>query len=161
MSGLTATSINEEILDLASEGDFELSQILLPRLHVHKGLPFGIDVGGFISAVPETDIKLLGAEVRKALIEGGVVTPAVGVRAGVSSLQGLDELSMQSLSLDISISKGFALLTPYAGAGYILTKGDASEEFGFEEESVTQQKLYAGLNVNFGASYSVKAGLRF
>jgi len=171
---LTATSIDEEILDIASAGDFELSQILVPRLHAHKGLPFGIDIGAFASAVPETDIKLLGAEIRKAIFEGSAVTPAVGVRAGFSTLQGLDQLSLQSMSLDVSISKGFAILTPYAGVGYVLTQGEAGEEFGLEEESVSQQKMYAGLNVNFGinftleadrtgdyTSYSAKAGIRF
>ncbi len=171
---LTATEINEEVLDLASEGDFELSQILLPRVHAHKGLPFGFDIGAFASAVPDTEIKLLGAEIRKAIFEGSAATPAVGIRAGFSTLQGLDQLSLQSLSVDLSISKGVLMLTPYAGVGYIVTKAEASEEFGFDEESVNQQKVYAGININFGlnftleadrtgdyTSYSAKAGIRF
>jgi len=103
---VTATSINDRVLDIASEGDFDIGRIPIPRVHAHKGLPFGIDVGAFISAVPETDIKLLGGEVRYALLEGGAVTPAIGVRAGFSTLQGLDDLDLTNLSAAVSISKG-------------------------------------------------------
>ncbi len=171
---ISSTEIDEEVLDRASEGDFELDSLLLPRLHVHKGLPFGIDVGAFASAVPDTDIKLLGAEIRKSIFDGTAATPAVGIRAGVSTLQGLDQLSLQSYSVDLSISKGILMLTPYAGLGYIMTNAEASEEFNLEKESVTQQKAFVGLNINFGVnltleadrtgdytSYSAKVGFRF
>lgn len=171
---LSATSIDDTVLDLANDGDFDASQILLPRLHVHKGLPFGIDVGAFIAAAPDTDISLLGAEIRKALFEGTAVTPAVGIRAGFSTLQGLDDLSLQSASLDISISKGVLFLTPYAGVGVVATQAEAGAQFNLEEESVTQEKFYVGLNVNLGFNFtfeadrtgeyttiSAKAGIRF
>lgn len=154
---LTATEIDEEVLDLASDGDFDLEQILLPRLNVHKGLPFGIDVGGFISAVPETDIRLLGAEIRKAIFEGSAVTPAIGVRLGATTLQGVDELDLQSLVVDISISKGVLFFTPYAGLGYIVTKSEASEDFNLDDETVTQQKAYVGLNINLGLNFTIEA----
>lgn len=171
---LTATEIDDEILDLASDGDFDLDQIFIPRLNVHKGLPFGFDIGGFISAVPETDITLLGLEVRKAIFEGSTVTPAIGIRLGATSLQGLDQLDLQSLLVDISISKGVLFFTPYAGLGYVLTRAEASSEFDLDDETVTQQKAYIGLNINFGLnftveldrtddfnSFSAKAGIRF
>jgi len=154
---VSATSIDERVLDLASEGNFEIGRIPIPRLHAHKGLPFGIDIGAFASAVPETDIKLLGAEVRYALLEGSALTPAVGVRAGFSTLQGLDDLEMTNMSADVSISKGFLLLTPYAGVGIVRTTGKAGEEFGFTQEVVTQNKVYAGLNVNFGVNLALEA----
>jgi len=172
--GVGATSINERVLDLASEGDFDIGRILIPRVHAHKGLPFGVDVGGFISAVPETDIKLIGAEVRKALMEGSAITPAIGVRAGFSILQGLDQLDMNNLSVDISISKGFLFFTPYAGVGYVRSNGEASSEFNFEKSVANQQKVFAGVNVNFGLNFTLevdrtgdytsvnaKAGVRF
>ncbi len=172
--GLTVTEIDDLVLDLASDGDFELSQIIVPRLNIHKGLPLGFDVGAFISAVPETDIVLLGAEVRKAIFEGSAVTPAIGVRVGATTLQGLDQLDLQTLLVDISISKGILFFTPYAGLGYIVSRSEASDEFGLEDETVTQSKAFIGLNINFGLnftvevdrtddfnSFSAKAGIRF
>jgi hypothetical protein len=72
--------------------------LAVPKLHVHKGLPFGIDVGAMYSAVPNTNIKLMGAEVRYALVEGGIATPAVGLRASGDDgrflwLKGIREIS--------------------------------------------------------------------
>ncbi len=154
---VTATDIDESVLDLANGGEFDSSRILLPRLHVHKGLPFGIDIGAFAAAAPDTDISLLGAEIRKAVFEGTAVTPAVGIRLGFSTLQGVDDLSLQSASIDLSISKGVLLLTPYAGVGYVVTQVEASEEFNLEEEMVSQEKFYVGLNVNLGFNFTIEA----
>ena len=171
---ITATEIDDDILDLASEGDFDLSQVFVPKLHLNKGLPFGFDIGAFASAIPETGITLFGGEVRYAIFDGSAVTPSVGVRAAFSTLQGLDQLDLNNFSLDISISKGVLFLTPYAGLGFVVTEADASDEFGFDSETVTQEKVYVGLNLNFGVnwtfeadrtgdftSFSVKGGIRF
>ena len=91
--------------------------VLLPRVSAHKGLPFGFDVGLSLSAVPSSNIKLVGAEVRYALVQGGVAMPAVAARASYSKLIGVDPLKFETKGLDISTSKGFAMVTPYAGAG--------------------------------------------
>src|SRR5216684_5352226 len=48
------------------------STIYVPKIHVHKGLPLGFDVGAFYTSVPTSNIKLFGAEVRYALVEGGI-----------------------------------------------------------------------------------------
>ena len=154
---LTATEIDDDIVDLASDGDFDLGQILVPKLHIHKGLPFGFDIGGFASAIPENDITPLGAEVRKAIFEGSAVTPAVGVRLAYSTVEGLDQLSLDNLSLDISISKGVLFFTPYAGLGVVITRAEASEEFGLDDETVNQERVYAGLNINVGLNITVEA----
>jgi len=47
------------------------------------------------------------------------VAPAIGVRGSLTKLSGVDQLSLDTRGLDLSISKGFALLTPYAGIGRV------------------------------------------
>lgn len=165
-----------EVFDSASEGDFDVAGLAVPRLTVHKGLPFGIDVGVSASGAPGTDIKILGAEVRYAIMEGGVALPAVGIRASASILQGVEEMDMQNVGLDISASKGFLIMTPYAGIGVLRTTVTPNIEVGnLVEETVSQTKMFAGLNVNLGlinftleadktgdhSSGSLKAGFRF
>ncbi len=173
---LSYTSIDvDEVFDLASEGDFDVSGIALPRLTVHKGLPFGFDVGASASGAPGTDIRVLGAEVRYAVLEGNVALPAIGIRASASVVQGVDEMDLQNLGLDISVSKGFLLLTPYAGVGIVRSTATPNDAPSLQEETLDQNKLFAGLNVNLGllnmtfeadktgdyTSGSAKAGFRF
>jgi len=166
---------SDPIFDAASEGNFDVSGIPLPRLTIHKGLLFGIDVGVSASAAPGIDIKVLGAEVRYALLEGNVALPAVGIRASVSSLSGVDELDMQNIGLDISASKGFLMITPYAGLGIVRTTATPKGTTTIKEETLSQTKMFAGFNVNAGllnftleadktgdhSTGTLKAGFRF
>lgn len=165
----------DDIFDIASAGDFDVAGLAVPRLTIHKGLPFGIDVGVSASGAPGTDIKILGAEVRYAIMEGGVALPAIGIRASASVVQGVDEMDMQNVGLDISASKGFLMITPYAGLGVLRTTATPNDAASLEEETISQTKLFAGMNVNLGllnltleadktgdhSSGSLKAGFRF
>ncbi|MBX2836951.1 MAG: hypothetical protein KTR35_08850 [Gammaproteobacteria bacterium] len=171
---LSATEIDNDLFELASSGSYDLSRFLLPRLHAHKGLPFGIDVGAFIGGVPSTDFNLLGAEVRYAIVSGNVALPAIAIRGGYTVLQGSDEIDLSSTSLDISISKGLTLITPYAGAGLVRTTGSAKNVSELDEETSSLKKFFVGVNLNLGANltleadrtgdyttFSIKTGLRF
>lgn len=171
---LSSTEIDDGIFDLASNGDFGISTFLLPRLHVHKGLPFGLDVGAFYTAIPDTDFKAMGAELRYAILEGSTITPAVAIRATYSVISGVDEMDVTNTGLEATISKGFIMLTPYAGLGIVRTVGTPKGVAALSEESVDLEKFYAGINVNLGfnlgfefdqtgdyKTYSVKAGFRF
>jgi hypothetical protein len=171
---VTATKIeNRAAWDRASS-DSTSSTLYVPKIHAHKGLPFGIDVGAFYSSVPDSNINLWGFEARYALVEGGTALPAVGLRGSYTKLSGVDELDLNTKGIELAVSKGFLNVTPYAGIGYVHTnstpKGTtlSKEEFG-------QSKYFVGSNFNFIAlnfdveidrtgdttSYGVKAGWRF
>jgi|GEM_PF-4142400 len=53
----------------------------VPKIALHKGLPFDIDVGLFYTRVPRVDIELYGAELKYAVLAGSALTPAVAIRA--------------------------------------------------------------------------------
>jgi hypothetical protein len=59
----------------------------------------------------------------------------------------VDQLTLDSTGVDISISKGFAMLTPYAGIGQNWVKSSA---VGFTDEEFSQTKYFVGLNLNTG-----------
>ncbi|MDP3857909.1 MAG: hypothetical protein Q8Q73_09130 [Stagnimonas sp.] len=115
-----------------------------------KGLPFNIDIGAFYSQVPKTDAKLFGGEVRWAVLPGGVATPAVAVRGSYTKLSGEDQLEYDAFGFDVSVSKGFAFLTPYAGAGYSFGTVATDPLFGYEDEDVNQAKLFLGARIALG-----------
>ncbi len=153
---LTATTpANSTVLDKAMSGG-GFSTIPVPKLHAHKGLPFGIDVGLMYSAIPNSDIKLIGYELRYAILEGGVASPALAVRATGSSLSGVDQLDFSTQGLELTVSKGFVNLTPYAGIGQVWTTStpDSADPLiaaaGLQEETDSLSKYFVGLNVNMG-----------
>lgn len=171
---VSVTEIDETVFDLASAGGWDLSSLPVPKLHAHKGLPFGVDVGAFFTSVPDTSITLWGAELRYAFMTGGIASPALGIRATYSQLGGISELDMNSKGIEVAISKGFLMLTPYAGIGKIYTSSEAVGVSSLSKEDIEQNKLFAGLNINFGTNlalevdktgefttFSAKLGFRF
>ncbi len=175
---ITGTQLeNVAAWELAAGGSSFSDTLPVPKLVVHKGLPFNFDIGGFLATAPDSNIKLYGAEVRYGIIGGNVALPAVAVRLSYSQLTGVDELDFDTTGLDVSVSKGFAILTPYAGLGKVWAnsdpKGLAAVTLTGEELSLS--KIYAGANLNMGllnfalevdktgdaTSASLKFGFRF
>jgi hypothetical protein len=153
--------------------------LVVPKLYVAKGLPFDIDVAAFVSAIPTTNITLAGAALSYAIIGGGIALPAVTIRGAVTRLNGIDQFSFGTKSLDISVSKGFLGFTPYIGVGEVWvdssTTNTTAQAAGIVGESFNQQKIFLGLNINLGlpnfaiegdttggiSTYSAKLGLRW
>lgn len=128
----------------------EVDAIGMVGVSAVKGLPFNIDIGAFYSQVPKTDAKLFGGEVRWAVLPGGVATPAVAVRGSYTKLSGEDQLEYDAYGFDVSVSKGFAFLTPYAGAGYSFGTVSTDPLFGYEDEDVNQAKFFVGARIALG-----------
>lgn len=175
---VSATKLeNTDVWETAVGSNDADSTLYMPKLHVAKGLPLGIDVGAFYTSVPNTNIKYWGGEVKYAIWEGGTATPALAVRGSHTRLAGVDQLSVSTTGLDLSISKGLAMLTPYAGIGVHRVNSDPQEEAAtvLKKETFTQSRLFAGVNISLAllntvlefdktgdaTSYTVKFGLRF
>jgi hypothetical protein len=164
---------NTTIMEKATS-DSVPSYIPVPTLRLDKGLPFGFDVGLMYATVPGSNVDLWGAQARWALLQGGVAMPAVGLRASYSQLRGVDQLAMSTKGLDASISKGFAMLTPYAGVGRVWINAEphagtlTSEAFSLSRFFVGAGFKLALFNMNAevdrigsATSASLKAGIRF
>ena len=160
------------------------SYLVLPKIRVRKGLPFGIDLGAMYSYVPDSNIKLYGVEVSKAILDGTLATPAIGIRGTYTRLAGVNDLDLQTAGIDASISKGFLFLTPYAGAGEVWVNSKAKGNLQqaaitagspLASENIWQPRVFAGLKISplplFGITaeaeyqvrpiYSLKAALSF
>jgi hypothetical protein len=156
-------------------GDSIPSTLPVPMLRVAKGLPLNIDIGAFYLQIPSTNVRLYGAEARWAFIEGGAATPAIALHATYSKVTGVEQLNLKTTSMDISISKGFTVITPYGGIGQVWTDATPVNVPLLKSESLTQTKYFVGLNLNLGlpnlafeadqtggiTSYSAKFGLRW
>lgn len=163
---------NASVFALAGAG--RPSELVIPKVHVHKGLWGGLDIGAFVGGASKVDATLYGAEVRYALLDDGIATPAVGLRLSGSRATGTGDLRLATAALDVMVSKKLALLTPYAGAGTVRVHASARGTR-LEEERFNKGRAFAGLNVNLLAanfafeaektgsntSYSAKLGWRF
>lgn len=170
---LTATNLESSTI-FRQAGGSSSSSVLVPKLHIHKGLPFGFDIGAFISKVPDANISLFGAEARWALIDDGIATPAVGLRIAGTKETGVGQIDLSTLSADIVLSKKLTFVTPFIGAGRVQVKSKPNVG-GLKEEKFNQSRIFAGLNANFAVvnvaveaekqgditSLSAKAGWRF
>jgi hypothetical protein len=172
----TQTKLQDPALwTIATSGTFTSNSVVLPKLHAFIGLPLGIDVGAVYSQAPSTNIKVYGGEIRYAIIEGGTATPAVAIRGSLTKMTGVDQLSFNTKGLDVSISKGFAMFTPYAGVGEVWSDSTPNGIPTLTKESFNQNKFYVGCNLNIllvnidleydktgsDQSYSAKLGVRF
>lgn len=118
---------------------------------VHKGLPFGIDLGAFYSTVPGADVDVYGGELRYAILEGGAATPGLALRGSYTTTKGLDDFDYQSWGADLSVSKGFTFLTPYAGVGYTRATADprsaAAQTAGLSKVEIDHGRFFAGMRI--------------
>ncbi|OYY95885.1 MAG: hypothetical protein B7Y41_00965 [Hydrogenophilales bacterium 28-61-23] len=172
--GLGVTEMKHSaVWDKASSGG-DFGWMPVPKLHVSKGLPFNINIGGFYTQVPTTNIKLWGAEVSYAILPGTTLVPALAVRGAYTKLSGVNQLDFDTKSIDVSVSKGLAMFTPYVGVGYVWADSTPNVG-GLVSESIKESKIFAGLNFNIltgnlafeadktgdSMTYSAKVGIRF
>lgn len=172
--GVELSSTKLEHADSWKKAGYDHASVYMPKLHAHKGLPFNVDLGVSLTAVPGSDIKLVGAEIKYAIIEGGTATPAVAIRGAATHLSGVKELDLDTRSVELLVSKSFLMLTPYAGIGKVWGKLTPNVS-NLKKESPTANKVFAGVNFNLGlvnlatevdrtggnSTVSVKFGLRF
>lgn len=118
------------------------------RVGARKGLPFDIDLGASYGQALDSDLKLFAGEISWAILDGGVATPAVGLRGVYSRTSGSDVYDLDQVGLEVEISKGFAVLTPFAGAGVVRSES-TFERFGGElSVDSTDTVLYGGVIIN-------------
>ncbi|MGE5809635.1 MAG: hypothetical protein ACM32I_10945 [Nitrospirota bacterium] len=123
------------------------------KVHIQAGFPgVPLDLGFVYSQVPNTDIKLLGGEIKYAILKGGVFRPAVSVRGAYTRLSGVDVIDISTRSLDLSISKRILMVTPYAGVGLIWissTPEPAVAGLTLSKENITETKSFIGFKFSF------------
>ena len=170
---VTTTSMERsQILALAGAGG--VSDLVIPKIHAHKGLWGGFDIGAFVGGASDIDATLFGAELRYAIVDDGIATPAVGLRLSGTRTTGTGDLRVGTIAFDVVVSKRFTALTPYVGGGTVRVQSKVNGS-PLAEESFNQGRLFAGLNFNMltanlaveaekmgdNMSWSAKLGFRF
>ncbi len=165
---------NTAAVQKSIENSTAFSTLPVPSLRVIKGLPLNVDIGAFYARVPASSVNLYGAEIKWAILPGDIALPAVAVRGAITRLNGVSQLGFESYSADISVSKGFVLVTPYAGVG-VVRSNSSTDGLPLKQVNLTQGKVFGGASFNLGLAnldveadstggirtYSAKVGFRF
>jgi hypothetical protein len=125
------------------------SYILFPKIHAQKGLPLGFDVGVTYAKAPGSNIGLVGGELKWAVLKGTLVTPAVAIRGDYTKLVGVNDLDLNVYGADISISKGFAFITPYAGIGEVWISSKETSVIDLKQANLNETKGFLGVKFSF------------
>ncbi len=94
--------------------------LLLPSVHVRKGLPFSFELGARVGWIDRSDMFTATGELKWAVNEGFTWLPDIAVRAHVTRLMGNKDFDLTAAGLDFGVGKQFPLggmvtLTPYGG----------------------------------------------
>ena len=158
-----------------ASGGTSFSEIPAAGLRLSKGLPFGFDIGGFYMTAPVTHVRIYGGDVRYALIPGGTLAPALGIRAAYARLSGINQLDFSTRSLDLTLSEAFGPFTPFAAWGRVWTQSQPSTSTGLPNEDFSHNEFVLGLATTLTLfeldleaariagddTYSVSVGLNF
>jgi hypothetical protein len=170
----TTSVESADTLKKAANGHSVPSSLPTVGVRAEKGLPFDIDLGVGYTVVPGTSASATSGDVKWAFWGGGLVMPAVATRVFYTQVNGLGDMSLSSRGIELSISKGFAMVTPYAGVGVVASKSSAKNT-SLKSESFNQTRTFAGVNANLllinlaleadktgkDTSVNLKLGIRF
>ena len=149
--GVEATAVRidaKEDFWIDAVGKKPPSYLVFPKIHAQKGLPLGFDVGLTYAKAPGTNIGLVGGELKWAVLKGTLVTPAVAIRGDYTKLVGVDDIDMSVYGADISVSKGFAFVTPYAGIGQVWISSEEKSDLitpNLDKVSLSETKGFVGV----------------
>ncbi len=171
----SATSIESaDVLKKAAGGHSVPKSLPTAGVRVEKGLPFDVDLGVSYVALPGTSASAMSGDVKWAFWGGGLVLPAVATRVFYTQVNGLGDMGLRSRGIELSISKGLAMVTPYAGVGIVASNASAKNS-ALKSESYSQSRVFAGVNANLllinlgleadktgkDSSVNLKLGIRF
>ncbi len=124
------------------------------KVHANVAIPVMPLEFGFVYGTSQDidSMKFWGAEIKYAILSGGTLTPAVAIRGAYTVMSGIDILDVSTYQADISISKGIAFITPYAGVGEVWIKGkekDIDPLIVLQDVSVNKTKGFVGARISF------------
>lgn len=151
--------------------------LLMPAVHVRKGLPFSFELGGRVAWLDKSSMFAGTAELKWAPMEGFANLPDVGVRIHANRLFNTPGWELGTGGVDLGIGKTFPIggmvtLSPYGGWNLGFT-GASSDLLDFDPQRTRSgvggdttvnpdiYGAYASVNFFSNPSNRFYAGVRF
>ena len=143
--------------DIAVEGtnaSFGGDSVIIPKVKFQKGLPGKFDISGYYTQLPLSSIgasgdgTAYGVALSYAILKGGVVSPALAIRGSYTNADVPGVIGATSTGIDLTISKGFPIISPYAGIGMVNIGTTDKSGNGNADYNATETRYFAGANFN-------------
>jgi len=138
----------------ATSATIDGNSVVIPKFKFQKGLPAKFDISGYYTVLPTAGVTGVGADgtaygaaLSYAIWEGSTVKPALAIRGSYTKTEIPSIISIDSTGVDLTISKGFVLLSPYAGIGMVNISSSDLSGGGFSHSSQAT-RYFAGANLN-------------
>ena len=150
--------------------------IAFPRIVARFGVSDRVDVGVWGGLDPRSNYGVVGVDTTIALMRQGDGRPvSVSVRPSFTSLLGPREVWAGNVSVDISVSRAFGALSPYAGVSASSSIAvERSEDVALDPATAARSLAYAGVSYRWRSlmfsaevekgdlvSYGFRVGRRF
>ncbi len=133
------------------------TDVITPRLTVHKGLAAGFDIGASIGAAGGTGTQTIGAIARYQFIEPGLITPGATIRLTANRDIGANKINVRSLGADFVVAKPLVIVTPYVGIGTVRTQTSAPNTL-LSSVTVNRTRTFVGFDARLAfATVSAEA----
>ena len=139
---------SEPFFKTVIDGNLPSGVLSVGRVGVRKGLPGGLDLGVSYGEALGSQVKLVSAEVQYALIKGGLLEPALGLRVTGTRTVSSGVYDLRQYGAELLLSKGFTIFTPYVGVGLTYSRGRLGHSPVELTDNATRAVAYAGLRLN-------------
>lgn len=132
--------------------------LLLPSLHIRKGLPFSFEIGMKATMIDKSTMGSALGELRFGINEGFAYLPDLCARVFTMRLFNTKDFNLGATGLDLGVGKRFAIggmvtLHPYAGWNPVWVRASSAQLVDFRQERTYAESVrdpYAQLTENAG-----------
>lgn len=150
--------------------------VSFPQVAARFGVSDRVDVGAWGGVNLDSEYGIAGVDTKIALLRQSNGRPvSVSIRPSLTSLIGPSEVWIGTASIDLSVSRAFGTMSPYAGVATSTSLGvERSDDVDFDPATPDESLAYAGLafrwrTVSLAAevqkgndvSYAFRIGTRF
>jgi len=150
---VSATDIDEQAGYWSLVTDDPPDYLVIPKVHLLKGLPGRVDAEAMVTFLPSADIFLWGLAAKWTWLDGRDAVPAASLRLSVTDLSGVDELDFTTVGADVAVGPELRWADPYLGAGMVWVLSEArvraaeGDLLVTEKESFVSPHVFAGCRV--------------
>lgn len=143
---------------------YKRGPLLLPSIHIRKGLPFSFEVGMKATLIDKSTMGSALGELRFGVNEGFAYLPDICARLYTMRLFNTKDFNLGATGLDIGVGKRFAIggmvtLHPYVGWNPVWVRASSAQIVDFRQERTYAESVqdpYSQLTENAGQFDAVR-----